>query len=316
MLNGYFVIVLLTNITFIWLFISGALMEILSQRVFRSAFVVDSLLFKILMGPGIVMHESSHALACILTRTKIVEFKPYKIQKTADGYILGYVKHVEPSSSLKSAIIGIAPMFMSFVILGLVSLVLPSNPPLGGQIWSGLQTLIAAKFSTDVTVVLGVYSSIIVGVLIGIGNLTILNPIFWLFLYLALTISFMSNPSSQDLTNANQGLKVIIIFNAIWLLISFLLPVAGYALFGLYELLSVIFSLATAFTVLAWGTFVIGFFLSRLKIPFNIIAVIIMFAAHFPLSGFITPAALLTLVDFGVLLGVSIFMNLIPAMRR
>ncbi len=315
MVSGYFVIVLLTNLTFLWLFISGALMEVLSQRVFRSAYVVDSLVFRILMGPGIIMHESSHALACILTRTKIVEFKPYKIEKTADGYILGYVKHVEPSSSLKSAIIGIAPMFMSFVILGLISLVLPSNPPLGGQIWSGLQTLIAAKFSTDVGIVLAVYSSIIVGVLIGIGNLTILNPIFWLFLYLALTISFMANPSSQDLTNANKGLKIIIVFNAIWLLISFLLPASGYALFGLYELLSVIFSLATAFTILAWGTFVIGYFLSRLRIPFNIIAIIIMFVVHFPLSSIIAPAALLTLVDFGVLLGVSIIMNLVPAFR-
>lgn len=47
--------------------------------------------------PGIVCHETGHAVGCLLTRTRIVKFVPFSPQE--DG-TLGYVQYEEPKSLL------------------------------------------------------------------------------------------------------------------------------------------------------------------------------------------------------------------------
>ncbi|MHA2396563.1 MAG: hypothetical protein ACXAC0_07655, partial [Candidatus Thorarchaeota archaeon] len=63
----------------------------------------------------------------------------------------------------------------------------------------------------------------------------------------------------------------IIIFNFIWLIIAYLLPAAGWLLFGLYEALAVLFSLALAFAAVGYGFFILVAAMSKLRSPFQIL---------------------------------------------
>lgn len=51
------------------------------------------------VAPGVACHETGHALGCILTGKRIVEFVPFRPHAEDDGVTLGYVKY-EPSSSI------------------------------------------------------------------------------------------------------------------------------------------------------------------------------------------------------------------------
>ncbi len=42
-----------------------------------------------LVAPGVACHETGHALGCVLTGTKILEFVPFR----PEGNTLGYVNH-------------------------------------------------------------------------------------------------------------------------------------------------------------------------------------------------------------------------------
>lgn len=75
------------------------------------------------VAPGVVCHETGHALGCILTGTKIVKFVPF--HPTRDG-TLGYVSHIEPESG----------------ILGGIALFLIST----GPVWFGCAAILAMSF--------------------------------------------------------------------------------------------------------------------------------------------------------------------------
>ena len=78
------------------------------------------------VGPGVVCHETGHALGCVLTGTKIAEFVPFK--PSSDG-TLGYVSHELPDGgsflgNVAQFVISTGPVwFGSAVILGLSYLV-------------------------------------------------------------------------------------------------------------------------------------------------------------------------------------------------
>ena len=77
----------------------------------------------------------------------------------------------------------------------------------------------------------------------------------------------------MDIRNAAIGLKIIIIFNLIWLVVAFFLPQAGWLLFGLYEGLAVLFTLSIAFAAVGYGFFILVAAMSKLKSPFQLIPI-------------------------------------------
>ena len=234
-----------------------------------------------LVGPGVALHESSHALGCLVTRTEIVEFKPINIEVQEDQIILGYVKYRKPQSDLKNAIINLAPIGVSLLLLiafafGATFLV-PDRPGLGGSAITLLENLIGVKSNpallADVMYPVNEISSFVYLFLYTFSELTVINPIFWIIAFLAMTIMFSNAPSDMDIRNAATGLKIILIFNLIWLVVAYLFPLAGWLLFGLYEILAVLFALSLAFAAVGYGFFILVAAMSKLKSPFQFIPI-------------------------------------------
>jgi len=281
-LNSYFIIVLLGTILFFVVWFLGWLLERLSQILLRTTQEPGSRSWFIMVGPGVALHESSHALGCVVTRTEIVEFKPINIEVQEDQIVLGYVKYRKPQSNLKNAIINLAPIGVSLLLLiafafGATFLV-PDRPELGGSIISLIQNLINVKSNpallSDAMYPVNEIGSFVYLFLYTFSGLTVINPIFWIIAFLAMTIMFSNAPSDMDIRNAATGLKVIIVFDLIWLFVAYLLPQAGWILFGFYEILAVLFSLSLAFAAVGYGFFMLVAAMSKLRSPFQIIPIV------------------------------------------
>jgi hypothetical protein len=80
--------------------------------------------FYLLIFPGVVLHESAHYLACLLTGTKVLRFAPFSPRRSVDGRLmLGYVRHERRGFPI-GAIIGLAPILLNPLGLLLVTALL------------------------------------------------------------------------------------------------------------------------------------------------------------------------------------------------
>ncbi|MHA1930075.1 MAG: hypothetical protein ACTSV2_16000 [Candidatus Thorarchaeota archaeon] len=276
-MNAYFITVLLAIVLFPIVWMLGWFLERLSHASLDVTRKPGSRAWYALVGPGVALHETSHALGCIFTRTEIVEFKPINVSVEGDRIVLGYVKYYNPKSIVKRTIINLAPVGVSLVLLiffalGITYLV-PDSPGLGGQALDLLIDLIAMKSDptllADSAYPLTLIAGFVYDFFYTFAGLTVINPLFWIVAFLAMTIMFSNAPSDVDIKNALPGLKFIIIFDFIWLAIAYILPAAGWVLYGIFELLAVMFTLALAFAGLAYGFFIMITIMGRLKTPFN-----------------------------------------------
>jgi hypothetical protein len=283
-----------------------------------------------LVGPGVALHESSHALGCVFTRTEIVEFKPINVERQGDQILLGYVKYMKPQSRFKNAIINLAPVAVSLVLLILFAFgatyLVPDRPELGTNALDLLSNLINLK-STPVLLSDWMYPLTAIGgfvytFLYTFAELTVINPVFWIIAFLAMTIMFSNAPSSVDIENASAGLKAIIIFNLIWLIIAYLLPAAGWLLFGLYEALAVLFSLALAFAAVGYGFFILVAAMSKLRSPFQILPFLgcILTGVAFYMMGpgfeAVMSLAMQTIISVGVFIVIALPMLMMKSLRK
>ncbi|PIT88534.1 MAG: hypothetical protein COU29_02005 [Candidatus Magasanikbacteria bacterium CG10_big_fil_rev_8_21_14_0_10_36_32] len=77
--------------------------------------------YSIITAPGVVIHELSHTIFCLLSGVKI-----YKINLFKFGRIAGYVVHDEPKKVYQSFLISFGPLFInSFLALCLFSQIIP-----------------------------------------------------------------------------------------------------------------------------------------------------------------------------------------------
>lgn len=68
-------------------------------------------LYMLLMWPGVCVHELSHAVGCLLTRTRIVEINLFGPRQQGRLLVLGYVSHEEARHGWQQVLIGVAPFF-------------------------------------------------------------------------------------------------------------------------------------------------------------------------------------------------------------
>ncbi len=89
-------------------------------------FAPGRLVFFLLVFPGVVLHESAHYLACLLTGTKVSRFAAFSPHRSADGrLVLGYVRHERRAFPIE-AVIGLAPILLNPLgILLLTALLTP-----------------------------------------------------------------------------------------------------------------------------------------------------------------------------------------------
>lgn len=277
-MNAYFTIVLISVVLFFVVWGLGWFLERLSHMALQVTRKPGSRAWYALVGPGVALHESSHALGCVFTRTEIVEFKPVNIEVQGDQVVLGYVKYVNPPSTLKRTIINLAPVAVSLALLtffALAATYLIPDSHLGGDALTLLHNLIFMKSDpvalADSLAPLVAIGNFVYQFFYTFGQLTVVNPLFWIISFLAMTIMFSNAPSGLDISNALPGLKFIIAFDLIWLVIAYLFPEAGWLAFGVFELLAVMFSLALGFAAIAYGFFIMITSMARLRSPYNIL---------------------------------------------
>ncbi len=308
----------------------GWFLEKMSQSMLRTTQDPGSRSWYMLVGPGVALHESSHALGCVFTRTEIVEFKPINVERKGDQVVLGYVKYMKPKSRLKNAVINLAPVAVSLVLLVLfafgATFLVPDRPELGTNALDLLSSLINLKSSpallADWTFPLFEIGGFVYSFLYTFAQLTVINPVFWIIAFLAMTIMFSNAPSDVDIQNASAGLKAIVAFNIIWLIVAYVYPAAGWLLFGLYEALAVLFSLALAFAAVGYGFFILVAAMSRLRSPLQVIPFLgcILTGVGFYLLGpsfqTIVSLTMQTLISIGVFIIIALPMLMTKSLRK
>lgn len=147
--------------------------------------VLGFFLFRILVIPGIIVHELSHAIIAIIFGSKIKSIKVFK----KEGGEVGYSKPKFPIIS--QPLISIFPVIGATLVLYAVSLAI-------GFSWD--QILSESKFSFD-----------------NIKNIFINFPkdnwFYFLFLYLILSLTASMGPSKKDVVSAVGGLVFLLIIS-------------------------------------------------------------------------------------------------------
>jgi hypothetical protein len=153
--------------------------------------------FYLLVFPGVVLHEGTHYLACLLTRTKVTRFAPFSPgRRSNDGrLVLGYVRH-ERRALPVGALIGLAPILLN---------------PLGLLLVTALLTPLTFREVVSPSggvVVEGIFAS---------GFLTESPLLAAIWVYLSLSFALGSVPSREDLASLPLLLVIfgggIILFN-------------------------------------------------------------------------------------------------------
>jgi hypothetical protein len=137
--------------------------------------------FYLLVFPGVALHEGTHYLACLLTRTKVTRFAPFSPGRRADDgrVVLGYVRH-ERRALPVGALIGLAPILLNPLGLLLVTALLTpltlrevANPSAGVVV----EGIFASGFLTDTPLLAAIWA------------------------YLSLSFALGSVPSREDLSS-------------------------------------------------------------------------------------------------------------------
>lgn len=148
----------------------------------------------LLLAPGVVVHELSHAVGCLLVGANIQEIKLF----SPKGDTLGYVTHSKPKVPvIGQIIISIAPLIGCCLFLYLIAL--------------------ATNFPTDFDYTIDLSEKVAfteVFQIIKDGIDVIINADFkswetWVFLYLALSLSASIAPSSKDFFNMLPGIVIL-----------------------------------------------------------------------------------------------------------
>jgi hypothetical protein len=114
--------------------------------------VMGRMVFYLLVFPGVVLHEGTHYLACLVTRTKVSRFAPFSPGRSNDGrLVLGYVRHERRAFPIE-ALIGLAPILLNPLgLLSVTALLTPltfqdvANPSFGAMV----EAIFASGFLTD-----------------------------------------------------------------------------------------------------------------------------------------------------------------------
>ncbi len=187
------------------LFLQLVLLYVLSGVVNRIALArLGKTAYLMLMWPGVVVHELSHALGCVVTRTRIREMHLFAPRDEGRGrMVLGFVTHDRPANPLASSVIGGAPFFGGAAVLwALTAYMIPGI----GRAAAFVPVVARAASVSAVLDALADAGSRYVAFVVAVGRG--LDWRAWqtyLFLYLAFAVAAHVAPSRPDLKNASAG---------------------------------------------------------------------------------------------------------------
>ena len=205
------------------------------------------------VAPGVVCHETGHALGCILTGTRIIEFVPFRLS----GNELGHVTHESRNTffgQIANFIIGAGPVWFGCLMIFLLARLL-----VGRDFLEGLEALVPLPGGS----IFGYCCSVLNGAVWMLK--TILSPSNWgslLFpvcFYLIFCIASEITLSPPDLRSTWRGfvslVALIFMLNLIpvvsaWfcLLVSNMMP----SLFVLHSLLLFVLLFDLVLLLAAW----------------------------------------------------------------
>jgi hypothetical protein len=227
-------------ILFLLVILAGVLVIAISKMLdpLWARTVPARFVYHIISVPGVVVHECSHVLGCLITGARIKKIVLF----SGDG---GSVTYVTPSvPMIGNIIISTAPLFV-------IPLVLAGLTWFFGTYAGCLLSLPVPSLDSPAMVVPLVTGS----ALILWQNLLVhFNAWFLLYLYLALSLVLSLAPSMQDMKNAAAGLVILvgagllIIGSGVDLIVSLFgsllhLIATGLALGLMFELLTVFVSI-------------------------------------------------------------------------
>jgi len=217
----------------LWIVVLIGLSRLVDRLLFRT---LPPGVYRFIVMPGVVVHELSHAIGCLLTGARIVEIRLF----SRHG---GYVKHTRPRLPvLGPVIVSMAPLFGGVLFIYIIALLMD---------YSGIGYLDPARP---------------VGALATLWSFLAANAArwhFWVFLYLLVSVAASLGPSNRDLRNALVGLVVLGLVLAAIITASDLL--AGYLDVVARPLLS---GLNIALFLLVLALLVISpFYLLRRRVP-------------------------------------------------
>ena len=187
------------------------MLYLISEYLHRSLSSASKTLYIVLMLPGTIAHETSHAIVALLMGARITKFSVIP-----SGNTLGHVEYTSPKIPfIGNAAISVAPLIGCPAILLLISRYFGVHfdfPP------GSFDILAETRFLLD-------------GTFTFITGLDYLNWKTYFFLYLALTLGAGAAPGKTDIISMLPGL--IIIVAAI-----FALNYSGVNIIYLYNLLS------------------------------------------------------------------------------
>ncbi len=171
--------------------------------IFLFAYIINMLLlgsiggiYRVFVAPGVIVHEMSHALGCVLTGAKINSMQVFK----KDG---GEVRHTQPKIPIiGQIIISMAPFVVGFILVYLLAKFVGVKP---------LDTDILNSNISDNT---------IKQIWDAIKGVEYKSLVSWVALYLIISISVTMTPSTRDLLN--MCLSLIIVAVLVFLLIKYM----------------------------------------------------------------------------------------------
>ncbi len=182
----------------VWLVLVIVLSNIITRLM---TLATSGFLFRLLIFPGVLVHELSHYLMCKLTGARVIELKLFERQKVGPQTIYGgHVTH-GPSKLplLGDPLISFAPVFGCLGMMALLTwaagipLEFRQNP---------------AEKAEPLSAPVGNLMSILQGVVYAVGHLPgqIVKHAgewtFWGYLYLIVSLSIALAPSKQDFANS------------------------------------------------------------------------------------------------------------------
>jgi hypothetical protein len=170
--------------------LQAIVLYLISEYLHRSLSLASKTLYVVLMLPGTIVHETSHAVVALLMGARITKFSVIP-----SGDTLGHVEYTVPKIPLiGNAAISIAPLIGCPAILLLISRYFGVHfdfPP------ASFDILAESRFLLD-------------GTLSFITGLDYLNWKTYVFLYLALTLGAGAAPSKTDIISMLPGLIIIV----------------------------------------------------------------------------------------------------------
>ena len=155
------------------------------------------ILFFLFVFPGVVLHEVTHYLACVLTGTRVSRFAAFAPRRAADGrLVLGFVRHERRAFPI-GTLIGLAPILLN---------------PLGILLVTALLTPLTLPEVADPSP-----SALKSGLIEGFAARDPLLAAVWA--YLSLSLALGSVPSREDLSGLPALLAVFGAgISSLWLL--------------------------------------------------------------------------------------------------